>query len=229
MCYEDFVWFCLSEEDKCHPRAIRYWFKILDLDSDGILSGYELETFYSFTKKQLMQMTTEGIAYTDVLCQIRDMLPVDTSHKYAYCPSPLPPPHTGGAGRASFFSSSSLPSTSTSSSSSLQPAAPGGGWGQQPAQQQSRGSVSGKDPCASSSCSSVLSLAGLRLGDLLQNPHAAYVAMNMVTNVVKFLQFEQRDPFVAHHDRLVGGYERCEWDKFARVEYDRMAQEADDQ
>ena len=160
MCYEDFVWFCLSEEDKCHPRSIRYWFKILDLDSDGIISGYELETFYNFTKKQLMQMTSEGIAYQDVVCQVRDM----------------------------------LPTTTTVTTADGTPAVP-----------------------------------GLRLGDLLANPHAAFVAMNMIMNVIKFLQFEQRDPFVVHHDRLMGGYERCEWDRFARVEYDRMAQEADEQ
>ena len=157
MCYEDFVWFCLSEEDKCHPRSIRYWFKILDLDSDGIISGYELETFYNFTKKQLMQMTSEGIAYQDVVCDM-------------------------------------LPTTTTVTTADGTPAVP-----------------------------------GLRLGDLLANPHAAFVAMNMIMNVIKFLQFEQRDPFVVHHDRLMGGYERCEWDRFARVEYDRMAQEADEQ
>jgi serine/threonine-protein phosphatase 2A regulatory subunit B'' len=188
MCYEDFVWFCLSEEDKCHPRAIRYWFKILDLDSDGILSGYELETFYAFTKKQLMQMTSEGIAYVDVVCQIKDMMPIDTSSKAA-------------------FSNSMMKMVTNSSPLS----------------------ASNTMYISESSASSVGSLPGLRLGDLLANPHAAFVAMNMLTNVVKFLQFEQRDPFVVHHDRLVGGYERCEWDRFARVEYDRMAQEADEQ
>jgi serine/threonine-protein phosphatase 2A regulatory subunit B'' len=148
MNYEDFVWFCLSEEDKSNPRAIAYWFRVLDLDGDGYLSGFELEAFYSFTKKQLMQLTTEGIAFPDVICQVSDMLPFSVNQ-------------------------------------------------------------------------------GIRLRDLLAAPQAAFVALNMIMSVVKFLQFEQRDPFVAHHDRVQGGFERNDWDRFARAEYDRMAQEAD--
>lgn len=148
MNYEDFVWFCLSEEDKGTPRAIRYWFRLLDLDGDGVLCGYELETFYAHTKKQLLQMTTEGISFADVVCQISDMLPFSLKQ-------------------------------------------------------------------------------GIRLGDMLAAPQSAFVALNMILNVLKFLQFEQRDPFVAHHDRLVGGFERNDWDRFARQEYDRMAQQAD--
>lgn len=148
MNYEDFVWFCLSEEDKTSPRAIRYWFKVLDTDGDGVLCGHEMEMFYTHTKKQLLQMTTEGISFADVLCQVSDMLPFKLKQ-------------------------------------------------------------------------------GIRLGDMLAQPQAAHVALNMLMNVVKFLQFEQRDPFVAHHDRLLGGFERNDWDRFARQEYDRMAQEAD--
>ena len=78
----------------------------------------------------------------------------------------------------------------------------------------------------------------------------------MLTNVTKFLQFEQRDPFVAQYERpnannnnnqqnnslqfegFAGGtnwlnnnnngpLEKTEWDRFCRTEYDRMA--ADDE
>lgn len=148
MNYEDFVWFCLSEEDKTSPKAIRYWFRVLDIDGDGVLCGYEMESFYAHTKKQLLQMTTEGISFADVLCQVSDMLPFSLKQ-------------------------------------------------------------------------------GIRLGDLLSAPQAAHVTFNMIMNVIRFLQFEQRDPFVAHHERLLGGFERNDWDRFARQEYDRMAQEAD--
>jgi serine/threonine-protein phosphatase 2A regulatory subunit B'' len=148
MNYEDFVWFCLCEEDKTTPKAIRFWFRVLDLDGDGVLCGYEMETFYGHTKKQLLQMTTEGISFADVLCQVSDMLPFPLKR-------------------------------------------------------------------------------GIRLGDLLAVPQAAHVTFNMIMNVIRFLQFEQRDPFVAHHERLLGGFERNDWDRFARQEYDRMAQEAD--
>ncbi|CUG86492.1 calcium-binding protein, putative [Bodo saltans] len=148
MNYEDFVWFCLCEEDKTTPKAIRFWFRVLDLDGDGVLCGYEMEQFYGHTKKQLLQMTTEGISFADVLCQVSDMLPFSVKR-------------------------------------------------------------------------------GIRLGDLLAVPQAAHVTFNMIMNVIRFLQFEQRDPFVAHHERLLGGFERNDWDRFARQEYDRMAQEAD--
>lgn len=37
MNYRDFVWFMLSEESKNSYQSICYWFKVIDLDSDGIL------------------------------------------------------------------------------------------------------------------------------------------------------------------------------------------------
>ena len=40
MTFGDFVWFIYCVEDKTHPRSIEYWFKILDLDSNGIVTGY---------------------------------------------------------------------------------------------------------------------------------------------------------------------------------------------
>ncbi|KAG5508196.1 hypothetical protein JKF63_05451 [Porcisia hertigi] len=147
--YEDFVWFCLSEEDKSTPQAIRYWFRVLDLDGDGILSLYELRVFYDATRCKIAEYVQEGlVSFEDVVCQVFDMM------------------------RCSEY-------------------------------------------------------RGLSLSDLLREPQAAAVALNLLTNVVKFLQFEQRDPFVLHHERLLGGPEQSTWDHFARVEYDRMALEAD--
>lgn len=46
MGYEDFVWFMLSEEDKTTPRSLEYWFKILDLDGNGVITPHEMEYFY---------------------------------------------------------------------------------------------------------------------------------------------------------------------------------------
>ncbi|CAD2221705.1 protein phosphatase 2 (formerly 2A), regulatory subunit B'' [Angomonas deanei] len=150
MDYEDFVWFCLSEEDKSTFTSIRYWFRILDLDGDGILSVYELHLFYEATKNIIGQFIAEGlIGFEDVICQVFDMLRLSPEE-------------------------------------------------------------------------------GIRLGDLLREREAASVALNMLTNVIRFLQFEQRDPFVLHQERLIGGLEQTAWDRFARSEYDRMALEADD-
>ena len=47
MKYEDFVWFMLSEEDKTTTRSLEYWFKIIDLDANGVITPYEMEHFYS--------------------------------------------------------------------------------------------------------------------------------------------------------------------------------------
>lgn len=46
MTFGDFVWFILAVEDKTTEQSIQYWFKILDLDGNGIVTGYELEYFY---------------------------------------------------------------------------------------------------------------------------------------------------------------------------------------
>ena len=50
MNYDDFSFFLLVEENKTHPRAIEYWFKIIDLDFNGLIGGYELNNFYQEQK-----------------------------------------------------------------------------------------------------------------------------------------------------------------------------------
>lgn len=42
MCYEDFVYFILSEEDKTNNVSLDYWFKCIDLDCDGCLRANEM-------------------------------------------------------------------------------------------------------------------------------------------------------------------------------------------
>jgi serine/threonine-protein phosphatase 2A regulatory subunit B'' len=46
MNYEDFVWFMLSEEDKTTLRSLQYWFKVIDLDDNMIITPHEMEHFY---------------------------------------------------------------------------------------------------------------------------------------------------------------------------------------
>lgn len=38
MGYEDFVYFMLCEEDKQTPQALQYWFKVIDLDDNQIVT-----------------------------------------------------------------------------------------------------------------------------------------------------------------------------------------------
>lgn len=73
MSYEDFIWFCLSEEDKTTPVAQEYWFRCVDIDGDGVLSLYELEQVFAEQKERIKQYDPE-ISFGDVHCQIIDML-----------------------------------------------------------------------------------------------------------------------------------------------------------
>jgi serine/threonine-protein phosphatase 2A regulatory subunit B'' len=38
MGFEDFLWYLLSEEDKTTRTSIEYWFKVVDLDSNGLIT-----------------------------------------------------------------------------------------------------------------------------------------------------------------------------------------------
>ena len=46
MSYEDFVWFMLNEEDKSTYRSLQYWFKVVDLDDNGVIMPHEMDYFY---------------------------------------------------------------------------------------------------------------------------------------------------------------------------------------
>jgi serine/threonine-protein phosphatase 2A regulatory subunit B'' len=74
MSYTDFIWFCLSEEDKNSETAIDYWFRCVDMDGDGLITMYDMEYFY---KEQLHRMECFGhepVQIRDILCQLLDMV-----------------------------------------------------------------------------------------------------------------------------------------------------------
>lgn len=74
MSYSDFVWFLIAEEDKKHPRAIEYWFRLMDIDGDGYISMYEMEYFYYEQTKRLELMNIEALPFNDSACQILDLV-----------------------------------------------------------------------------------------------------------------------------------------------------------
>ena len=53
MTYQDFVWFILSEEDRDSAAAMEYWFRMLDVDEDGVWSSFELECIQSSIQQLL--------------------------------------------------------------------------------------------------------------------------------------------------------------------------------
>lgn len=74
MSYTDFIWFCLSEEDKNSETAVDYWFRCVDMDGDGLITMYDMEYFY---KEQLHRMECFGhepVQIRDILCQLLDMV-----------------------------------------------------------------------------------------------------------------------------------------------------------
>lgn len=42
-----FAGFLMSEEDKTHPISIGYWFRLIDLDGDGVIRPDEMRHFYA--------------------------------------------------------------------------------------------------------------------------------------------------------------------------------------
>jgi Ca2+-binding EF-hand superfamily protein len=73
--FEDFVYFCLSEEDKNSVPAKRYWFSVLDVDGDGVVSGHDMQYFFEEQVARLEQLSpNDEIQYHDMLCQMLDML-----------------------------------------------------------------------------------------------------------------------------------------------------------
>jgi len=74
MCYEDFVWFVLSEEDKASDVALGYWFRAVDVDGDGALTPPEMQYFYEEQLHRMECLSQEPVAFADVLCQLHDML-----------------------------------------------------------------------------------------------------------------------------------------------------------
>lgn len=243
MTYEDFVYFCLSEEDKATPRAIRFWFRILDTDGDGVLSGYELNSFYEQTRQRLEQIAGEAIGFTEVMNQIADMLTgptggaeidadvadLSTSVAPVQRPANVPaaPERKVGLTGLDLLHVVRSPQKNARHDS-LTSAQTAAATKEKPPRHDGSGNAlnrSGRSDGAQAASSAVADAArvGFTLGELLRRPMAACVAINMITNVVKFIQFEQRDPFVVQHERMQGAPERNDWDRFCRAEYDRMS------
>jgi serine/threonine-protein phosphatase 2A regulatory subunit B'' len=68
------------------------------------------------------------------------------------------------------------------------------------------------------------------LADLKRTRPQSALLFNALFNLHKFLSFENRDPFALRAEALAeenGGAPLTEWDRFARVEYVRLAQEDD--
>ena len=82
MCFEDFLWYILSEEDKTTKTSIKYWFKVIDLDDNGIITPSEMAYFYQEQIERLKSNQSEIIQFNDVLCQLNDMIPPEKEYQW---------------------------------------------------------------------------------------------------------------------------------------------------
>ncbi|KAG6483943.1 hypothetical protein ZIOFF_060736 [Zingiber officinale] len=74
MCYEDFVYFILAEEDKSSEPSLEYWFKCIDFDGNGIITSNEMQFFYEEQLHRMECMAQEPVLFEDILCQMIDMI-----------------------------------------------------------------------------------------------------------------------------------------------------------
>lgn len=83
MGFEDFVWFILSEEDKQTRTAIEYWFKIIDLDDNGIITPHEMYYFYEEQYNRYGYLNEgEQVNFNDLLCQMYDLIKPEKEYQW---------------------------------------------------------------------------------------------------------------------------------------------------
>jgi serine/threonine-protein phosphatase 2A regulatory subunit B'' len=59
----------MAEVDKSTPQSIEYWFRCIDLDSDGVVSLFELEHFYEEQAFRLYDHGVDTMSFEDLACQ----------------------------------------------------------------------------------------------------------------------------------------------------------------
>ncbi|PFH34415.1 hypothetical protein BESB_064460 [Besnoitia besnoiti] len=76
MCFEDWIWFLLVYHDVTSERAIQFWFKIFDIDGDGVLRDHEIEVFFNAQVDRFRLRDDKLPTYRDFICPMCDALRV---------------------------------------------------------------------------------------------------------------------------------------------------------
>jgi serine/threonine-protein phosphatase 2A regulatory subunit B'' len=74
MDYDDFVWFILSEEHKTSATAVGFWFRLLDVDGDGLLTLDDMGYFYEEQARRQAALGHEPVPFLDVAAQLIDAI-----------------------------------------------------------------------------------------------------------------------------------------------------------
>jgi serine/threonine-protein phosphatase 2A regulatory subunit B'' len=70
--FRSFAYLLISSEDKTSPTAINFWFRLCDLDDDGVLSLHEIGELYAVQFERQGITGNERIPFTDVTKQLID-------------------------------------------------------------------------------------------------------------------------------------------------------------
>ncbi|ESS36458.1 hypothetical protein TGDOM2_200400 [Toxoplasma gondii GAB2-2007-GAL-DOM2] len=95
MCFEDWIWFLLVYYDVTSERAIQFWFKIFDIDGDGVLRDHEIEVFFNAQVDRFRMRDDKLPTYRDFICPMCDALCVPYSSGLR-CRDLLRDPISGG-------------------------------------------------------------------------------------------------------------------------------------
>ena len=72
--FTSFAYFLMSSEDKTNLTSINFWYRLCDLDDDGVLSMKEIEELYEMQFERMRITGNETIPFEDILRQLMDMI-----------------------------------------------------------------------------------------------------------------------------------------------------------
>lgn len=72
--FGDFVIFVILLEEKDLQASLNFWFRVCDLEEDGILSLGEMKIWFSYQKQMLKLMNTDTEKFKELVPQIMDMM-----------------------------------------------------------------------------------------------------------------------------------------------------------
>ncbi|CAJ0948201.1 unnamed protein product, partial [Mesorhabditis belari] len=70
----EFAAFLMADEDKKNLTSVEYWFRICDLDGDGLVTLYEMEEMYGQVRDKLTSNKIDTMQFGDVACNLLDMI-----------------------------------------------------------------------------------------------------------------------------------------------------------
>lgn len=72
--FTDFVYFIMAVEDKTTETATRLWYRVCDLDEDGVISLHELDMLYALQKEKMKQNGIDPVPYEYIFSQMVDLI-----------------------------------------------------------------------------------------------------------------------------------------------------------